>query len=361
MLFVKDITSKIEEKRGVTVTDNGHAEVKASPSLANGIHSDPISRGVGKPAQIPAAKSTPAWDEDWGPSKKTSAPSLSVDSSAQTKQPSADPFDFSTQTKQPTALSFDFSTQTKQPSLISQVTAATIPPAQPLPSLQSLAPSSGPQTSGSCVPVDIEWPPRSSSSSDFNAPLSVNKENGSGSLSSDGLDGIDPFADWPPKPSSATSISANEHRPNTNQNVSGFSSGNIGFGGSGNSLGQMKSNQMSWSNTSNLMGMNSTGSYLNQGNTALGFGNPIGGLSTGLSNPSSSSAGQSMMQPKSDFGSLSMTTNNAAHGPPRLAPPPSAAVGRGRGRNQGQSALSRASRPPNSNSSSGQQPILDLL
>jgi SCY1-like protein 2 len=361
MLFVKDITSKIEEKRGVTVTDNGHAEVKASPSLANGIHSDPISRGVGKPAQIPAAKSTPAWDEDWGPSKKTSAPSLSVDSSAQTKQPSADPFDFSTQTKQPTALSFDFSTQTKQPSLISQVTAATIPPAQPLPSLQSLAPSSGPQTSGSCVPVDIEWPPRSSSSSDFNAPLSVNKENDSGSLSSDGLDGIDPFADWPPKPSSATSISANEHRPNTNQNVSGFSSGNIGFGGSGNSLGQMKSNQMSWSNTSNLMGMNSTGSYLNQGNTALGFGNPIGGLSTGLSNPSSSSAGQSMMQPKSDFGSLSMTTNNAAHGPPRLAPPPSAAVGRGRGRNQGQSALSRASRPPNSNSSSGQQPILDLL
>jgi len=112
----------------------------------------------------------------------------------------------------------------------------------------------------------------------------------------------------------------------------------------------MKSNQMSWSNTSNLMSMNSTGSYLNQGYTALGFGNPIGGLSTGLSNSSSSSAGQSMMQPKSDFGSLSMTTNNAAHGPPRLAPPPSAAVGRGRGRNQGQSALSRASRP-----------ILDLL
>jgi len=361
MLFVKDITSKIEEKRGVTVTDNGRAEVKASPSLANGIHSDPMSGGVGQPAQIPAAKSTPAWDEDWGPSKKTSAPSLSVDSSAQTKQPSADPFDFSTQTKQPTALPFDFSTQTKQPSLVSQVTAATIPPAQPLPSLQSLAPSSGTQTSGSCVPVDIEWPPRSSSSSDLNAPLSVNKENDSGRLSSDGLDDIDPFADWPPKPSSATSISANGHRPSTNQNVSGFSSGNIGFSGSGNSLGQMKSNQMSWSNTSNLMGMNSTGSYLNQGNTGLGFGNPIGGLSTGLSNPSSSSAGQSMMQPKSDFGSLSMTTSNAAHGPPRLAPPPSAAVGRGRGRNQGQSALSRASRPPHSNSSSGQQPILDLL
>ncbi|OEL18249.1 SCY1-like protein 2 [Dichanthelium oligosanthes] len=359
MLFVKDITSKIEEKRGVTVTDNGHAEVKASPSLANGIHSDPMSGGVAQPAQIPAAKSTPAWDEDWGPTKKTSAPSISVGSSAQTK-PSADPFDFSTQTKQPTTLPFDFSTQTKQPSLVSQA-AATNPPGQPLQPQQSLAPSLGPQTSGSCVPVDIEWPPRRSSSSDFNAPLSVNKDNDSGRLSSDRLDDIDPFADWPPKASNTTSISATEHRLSTNQNISGFSSGNVGFGGSGNSLGQMKSNQMSWSNSSNLMGMNSTGSYLNQGNTALGFGNPIGGMNTGLSNPSSSSAGQSMMQPKSDFGSLSMSTNIAAHGPPRLAPPPSAAVGRGRGRNQGQSALSRASRPPHSNSSSGQQPVLDLL
>jgi len=354
MLFVKDITSKIEEKRGVTVTDNGNTEVKASPSLANGIHSEPMS------GQIPAAKSSPAWDEDWGP-KKTSVPSLSADSSAQTKQPSVDPFDFSTQTKQPTALPFDLSTRAKQPSLVSQVTAATIPPAQPQPSLQSLVPSSGPQTSGSCVPVDVEWPPRRTSSSDFNAPLSISKENDSGRLSSDGLDDIDPFADWPPKPSNVTSISATEHRPSINQNISGFSSGNIGFGGSRNSIGQTKSNQMSWSNTSNLMGMNSTGSYLNQGSAALGFGNSIGGLSTGLSNPSSSGTGLSMMQPKSDFGSLSMSANNAAHGPPRLAPPPSTSVGRGRGRNQGQSALSRASRPPHSNSSSGQQPILDLL
>lgn len=340
----------------MTVTDNGSTEVKASPSLANGIHPEPMS------GQIPAAKSSPAWDEDWGPTKKTGgpAPSLSVDSSAQTNA-SADPFDFSTHTKQSTTLPFDLSTRAKQPSLVSPVTAATIPPAQPQPSLQSLVPNSGPQTSGSCVPVDIEWPPRRSSSSDFNAPLSVNRENDSGRLSSDGLDGIDPFADWPPKPSNVTSIPATEHRPSTNQNISGFSSGNIGFGGSGNSIGQMKSNQMSWSNTSNLMGMNSTGSYLNQGSAALGFGNPIGALNTGLSNPSSSTTGQSMMQPKSDFGSLSMSANNAAHGPPRLAPPPATSVGRGRGRNQGQSALSRASRPPNSNSSSGQQPILDLL
>lgn len=330
----------------MTVTDNGSTEVKASPSLANGIHSEPMS------GQIPAAKSSSAWDEDWGPTKKTSAPSLSVDSSAQAKQPSTDPFDFGIHTKQSTTLSFDLSTQTKQPSIVSQATAATIPPAQPF--------SSGPQTSGSCVPVDIEWPPQRSSSSDYNAPLSVNKENDSARLSSDGLDDIDPFADWPPKPSSVTSISATEHRPSTNQNISGFSSGNIGFGGSGNSIGQMKSNQMNWSNTSSLMGMNSTGSYLNQGNTALGFGNPIGGLGTGLPNPSSTSTGQSMIQPKSDFGSLSMSGSNATHGPPRLAPPPSASVGRGRGRNQGQSALSRAQRP-HSSPSSGQQPILDLL
>jgi SCY1-like protein 2 len=340
----------------VTVTENGSTEVKASPSLTNGIHSAPTtSGGLGKPAQIPAAKGTSAWDEDWGSTKKTSAPSLSVDSSLQIKQPSVDPFDFSTQATQSTTLPFDFSTPSKQPSTVSQVPAATIPPAQPLPSLKSLAITSGSQNSDSCVPVDIEWPPQTNSLSDFNAP-SV--------LSSDGLDDIDPFVNWPPKPSSAAGISAMEFPSSTSQGFSGLSTGNIGLGGSSSSLGQMKSNQTSWStkpNTSNLMGLNSIGSYMNQGNSALGFGNPIGGLGTGLSYPSSSSAGQSMVQPKSDFGSLSLPSNSDSHGPPRHAPPPPAAVGRGRGRNQGQSALSQASRPPNSNSSSGQQPILDLL
>ncbi|KAF0899646.1 hypothetical protein E2562_020834 [Oryza meyeriana var. granulata] len=362
ILFVKDITSKIEEKRGVTVTDNGNTEVKVSPSLANGIHSEPLSGGVGQTGQIQAAKG-PAWDEDWGPTKKSSAPSESSDSNARMKQPS-DPFDFSTQTKQPSALPFDFSTQQPKPSsAISQVTPATISPAQPLPSLQSLAPSSGPQTSGSCVPVDIEWPPRKSTSSEFNAPLSFNKESKSGGLSSDGLDDIDPFANWPPKPSSGASISAPEHPSSTNQSISGLSAGNIGFSGNSSSLGQMKTNQVSWSmkpNNTNLMGMNSTGSYLNQGNSALGFGNPIGGLSTGFPNPVNSSGGQGIMQSKSDFGALPLSTSTT-QGPPRLAPPPSASVGRGRGRNQGQSALSRASRTPHSNVSSEQPPILDLL
>jgi SCY1-like protein 2 len=348
----------------VTVTENGSTEVKASPSLTNGIHSAPTtSGGLGKPAQIPSAKGTSAWDEDWGPTKKTSAPSLSVDSSLQIKQPSLHPFDFSTQTTQSTTLPFDFSTPSNQPSTVSQVPAVTIPPAQPLPSLKSLALTSGSQNSDSCVPVDIEWPPQTNSLSNFNAP-SVNKESDSRRLSSDGLDDIDPFANWPPKPSSATGISGMEFPSSTSQSFSGSNTGNIGLGGSSSSLGQMKSNQMSWSakpNTSNLMGLNSIGSYMNQGNSALGFGNPIGGLGTGLSYQSSSSAGQSMVQPKSDFGSLSLPSNSDSHGPPRLAPPPSAAVGRGRGRNQGQSALSRASRPPNSNSSSGQQPILDLL
>uniref|UniRef100_A0A0E0JL67 Protein kinase domain-containing protein n=1 Tax=Oryza punctata TaxID=4537 RepID=A0A0E0JL67_ORYPU len=314
ILFVKDITSKIEEKRGVTVTDNGNTEIQAAKS--------------------------PAWDEDWGPTKKASAPSQSSDSNARMKQPS-DPFDFSTQTKQPSALPFDFSTQQPKPSsAIPQVTPATISPAPSLPSLQSLAPSSGPQTSGSCVPVDIEWPPRKSTSSDFNAPLSVSEQSKSGGLSSDGLDDIDPFANWPPKASSGASISAVGHPSSTNQSISGLSTGNIGFSGNSGSLGQMKTNQVSWSakpNTTNLMGMNSTGNYLNQGNSALGFGNPIVGRSTG---PLSSSTTQ---------------------GPPRLAPPPSASVGRGRGRNQGQSALSRASRTPHSNVSSEQPPILDLL
>ncbi|XP_044976357.1 SCY1-like protein 2 [Hordeum vulgare subsp. vulgare] len=363
ILFVKDITSKIEEKRGVTVTDNGHTEVKVSPSISNGIHFKPTSGGMGQTGQMPAAKST-SWDEDWGPTKKTSAPTLSFDSSVQTKQPSKDPFDFSTQTNQPLTLPFDLSTQMKQPSTVTQVAASTIPSAQPLPSLQSLAPSSGHQTSGSCVPVDIEWPPRMSTSSDFNAPFSANKDSKSGELSNNGVDDVDPFADWPPKASSAASISAVERLPSTNQSISGLNTGNMGFGGSSTSLGQMKTNQVSWSakpNNTNIMGMNSTVSYLNQGNSSLGYGNPIGGPSAGLSNAASPIAGQSIRQPKSDFGSLSQLSSGT-QGPPRLAPPPSsAAVGRGRGRNQGQSGLSRASRTPNSNVSSEQPPFLDLL
>ncbi|KAI5000938.1 hypothetical protein ZWY2020_010897 [Hordeum vulgare] len=332
ILFVKDITSKIEEKRGVTVTDNGHTEVKVSPSISNGIHSKPTSGGMGQTGQMPAAKST-SWDEDWGPTKKTSAPTLSFDSSVQTKQPSKDPFDFSTQTNQPLTLPFDLSTQMKQPSTVTQVAASTIPSAQPLPSLQSLAPSSGHQTSGSCVPVDIEWPPRMSTSSDFNAPFSANKDSKSGELSNNGVDDVDPFADWPPKASSAASISAVERLPSTNQSISGLNTGNMGFGGSSTSLGQMKTNQVSWSakpNNTNIMGMNSTVSYLNQGNSSLGYGNPIGGPSAGLSNAASPIAGQSIRQPKSDFGSLSQLSSGT-QGPPRLAPPPSsAAVGRGR-------------------------------
>uniref|UniRef100_A0ACD5VIQ6 Uncharacterized protein n=1 Tax=Avena sativa TaxID=4498 RepID=A0ACD5VIQ6_AVESA len=306
---------------------------------------------------MPAPKST-SWDEDWGPSKKTSAPSLSFDSSAQTKQPSKDPFDFSTQTNQPSTLPFDLGTQTKQPSTVSQVSAAAIPSAQPLPTLQSLEPSSGPQNSGSCIPVDIEWPPRVSTSSDFNAPFSMNKDSKSGELSNDRLDDVDPFADWPPKTSTATSMSAAGRLPSINQSISGLNTGNIGFGGSSNTLGQMKTNQVSWSakpNHTNVMGMNSAVGYLNQGNSSVGFGNPLGEPSSGLSN-----AGQSMRQPQSDFGSLSQSSTGT-QGPPRLAPPPSAAVGRGRGKNQGQSALSRASRTPHSNVSSEQPPFLDLL
>ena len=364
LIYQRDICfySKIEEKRGVTVTDNGNAEVKVAPSMSNGTHSKPTSDGLGQTAQMPAAKST-SWDEDWGPAKKTSAPSLSFDSSSQTKEPSKDPFDFSIRTNQPSTLPFDLGTQTTQPLTVSQVAAATIPSAQPLPSLQSLAPSSGPQNSAACVPVDIEWPPRISASSDFNAPFSMNNDSKSGELSNDGLDGVDPFADWPPKPSTAASISAAGRLSSTNQNISGLNTGNTGFGGSSNTLGQMKTNQVSWSakpNHTSVMGMNSTAGYMNQGNSSMGYGNPIGGPSSGLSNPAISNAGQSMRQPQSGFGSLSQSSTGT-QGPPRLAPPPSAAVGRGRGKNQGQSALSRASRTPHSNASPEQPPFLDLL
>ncbi|XP_020591543.1 SCY1-like protein 2 [Phalaenopsis equestris] len=63
MLFVKDILRKIEEKRGVTLTEHGSSEARDSPSLSNELHSEPYQKQAGP---IQSAKKTTSWDEDWG-------------------------------------------------------------------------------------------------------------------------------------------------------------------------------------------------------------------------------------------------------------------------------------------------------
>ncbi|KAJ6693235.1 hypothetical protein OIU85_004039 [Salix viminalis] len=124
MLFVKDVLRMIEEKRGVTVTDSGIPE------------------------------STASWDEDWGPVSKGSAAAHRALASNSSPTPSIS-------ANQPVQSTF---LQSESP-----MTSAV----------------SSKQTAVSCLPVDIEWPPPTSSTSSLND--------------------IDPFADWPPRPSGTSS------------------------------------------------------------------------------------------------------------------------------------------------------------
>ncbi|KAJ6693236.1 hypothetical protein OIU85_004040, partial [Salix viminalis] len=154
----------IEEKRGVIVTDSGIPEVKSVNSLKVIVKSFTYVRmlcrcSVGISPSLKEQR-TASWDEDWGPVSKGSAAAhraLASNSS-------------------PTPISANQSIQ--------------------LTFLQSESPMtstvSSKQTTVSCLPVDIEWPPPTSSTSSLND--------------------IDPFADWPPRPcgtSSGSGVSNN--------------------------------------------------------------------------------------------------------------------------------------------------------
>ncbi|XP_038975484.1 SCY1-like protein 2 [Phoenix dactylifera] len=318
MLFVKDILRKIEEKRGVTVTDSGTPEVSAS-SLSNGLHSESLERSTGQ-----TAKSSPAWDEDWGPrTKKTATSSQSLESNIQSKQP--------------------------------------LPSSQPIlaiaPSLQSLTLTPTQQTPTACTPVDIEWPP-SNSSTGFSTQQVNEKQNSGGP---DGaFDDLDPFANWPPKPSNSASSLGSLTKSSHTHGISSNTS-SAGLWSNSNPLGQSKPYQgSSVSNTNNLsgLGLNSqTLGQLKQGNSGSSFGNSMSTLGMGSHN---SSVGQSAGKATGDLGSIFSSSNNGQP-MPKLAPPPTSAIGRGRGRNQGRSGLPKASRSGHSKVSSDQPPLLDLL
>lgn len=66
MKVIDKLTSfrKIEEKRGITVTDSGSPEVKFSAMPANEMKTEPLSKLTGPNS---STNSRPSWDEDWGP------------------------------------------------------------------------------------------------------------------------------------------------------------------------------------------------------------------------------------------------------------------------------------------------------
>lgn len=315
MLFVKDILRKIEEKRGVSVTEYGTPEVRVSPA-ANGIQSGPLKKGTGPVSS--SAKTSPAWDEDWGSISKGSGPPLQSSGSN---------------------LSSIQSKPVTQPEITTQ-------------SLSSMVSSaSSQQTTSSCPPVDIEWPPRASSGPTSHSLIN---EKQNSEASSTYFDEIDPFADWPPRPSNSvggmasTGVGVSSQNSVFNMN----SSSNINFPMSSSSIGMpnpLQGNSMLSTKNQN------SGGFMNGGFNPGSMGQSQGSLAFGA-------GGTNTFYPEkraTDINSIFSSSKNEQQTALRLAPPPSMAVGRGRGKgNQGASATSRTSR---TKTPAEQPPLLDLL
>ncbi|KAL2497530.1 Protein kinase family protein with ARM repeat domain [Abeliophyllum distichum] len=315
MFFVKDVLRKIEEKRGVTLTDSGISETRPSPA-ADG----PLPGLVNKPvATSSSTKRSPSWDEDWIPSRgaSTTLQSSNTKSNARPVIPS-----------QPVQAPSGYS----QSSLTSTVAPQQLP--------------------SSCPAVDIEWPPPSLTG--VTTQLGdTGKLNENKASSDSSFDDIDPFANWPPRPSGSTTLSgsstngmpapfANKY-PSSNNATStdGLSSWAFGTQNSVEPMGQNNGSSTS-STVGGFNAQNSLG-YLKQNHGASTLG--------------------SSTQKAADLGSI-FSSNKSEQTALRLAPPPTTAVGRGRGRgrgNQGQLGTNSSSRSSQGKSQPQQSPLLDLL
>lgn len=330
MLFVKDLLRKIEEKRGVTVTDSGIPEVKPSAAGA-GPHLGPAKKST--TTSTSTTKSSPAWDEEWIPAR---ASAISLQTSS-TNVSSAQP-----------AIAV-----ASQPI---QINPATLP--------SSVAAASSQPTSESYVSADLEWPPRSSVGVSPPIGDDAGKQIQNGNASSSAFDDVDPFANWPPRPtstvgsgsSSSFTVGQSTINPATNLSTSNL-----------NGINSQSYNNSSWAfitqngtqNAVEPLRQNQTRSTLNSGSLNSNL-NSQGSLEFVNSSQPNSAWGATAENP-TDIGSI-FSSNKGDHTALRLAPPPLTAVGRGRGRgrgNQGQSRANTSSRT--GNTSSGQPPLLDLL
>ncbi|CAI0556334.1 unnamed protein product [Linum tenue] len=329
MLFVKDVLRMIEEMRGVSVSDSGIPEAKTLP-FANGSQSQASSKSTGTVAS--AVKKSPSWDEDWGPVTKGSAPS---------KHPDTAPVPSISSNPSPAPTTMTSSGSQQKP-------------------LQSLSSMASQQPAVSCTPVDIEWPPRSSSSG-----VTPQQSDGWGqssmvaSSSAPALDDMDPFADWPPRPSSSTSNTLNNGKVGSLTPTYG------------SNFATITSNSSTQSNGSNSWAFNNKNS-VTMGRGAVNDGggsgmNPSHSLGVLKSNQGGSMVSSSNQRTRSSgdlesiFGSGRNNDNGALA--PKLAPPPLTAVGRGRGRGRGTAVGStmKSSSHANNKPQPGQPPLLDLL
>lgn len=301
---------KIEEKRGVTVTDSGIPEVKSSP-VPNGLQSQALDKTSGTVAS--ATRSNSSWDEDWGPITKGSTNShQSSISNSSTKTVSGN-----------------------QP--IQSV------PVQLQPSV--LAAISSPQATESCPAVDVEWPPRATTVMNSQSHEGEKQQPNAGVSSSSSFDEIDPFADWPPRCSGASSGSGTPSNGNMGAMTNNLSSGLMT--NTLNSMNFQTNGSNSWASSNHISALNT--SSLNSG--GLNNLNSIGFMKQTRSINSDKKS--------NDLGSI-FSSSKTEQTAPKLAPPPSNVVGRGRGRGRGRGVIS-TSRPSHVKPSLEQPPLLDLL
>lgn len=292
----------------------------------NGLQSQPLTKASGT---VASAKNSPAWDEDWGPTTRGAA-----NTSATGHQPSEN--NLST----PSILgdkSIQSAPRQSQPSLISAVSSQ--------------------QKSVSCPAVDIEWPPRSSSGVSAESG-NGDKQLNAGTSSPSNFDDLDPFANWPPRPSSTSNDSGTLNNGTMQTATNNYGSSSITS--TPNNLSYRADNSNSWSfsnqNSGELVRPNngsstSNASILNSGSlqNSIGFLKQNHGISASI--------GSYNNQKAADIGSIFSSGKNDQTAP-KLAPPPSTAVGRGRGRGRGGNSASRSS---HTKPISEQPPLLDLL
>ncbi|KAK2379455.1 kinase family with ARM repeat domain-containing protein [Trifolium repens] len=325
MLFVKNMLQKIEEKRGVAVTDSGIPEVRLS-SAVNGLQ---VEAPRTSNSTVAASTKSSSWDADWGP--KITGTANSVKNSINT------------------------SSQSVIGNPVGQVTS--------LQNNLSISGVSNQQTAKSCPSVDLEWPPRASSGVTSQFGDTERQTVPAGTSSTSNLEDDDPFADWPPRPSGSLS--------------GGY--GNSNNGSIGTAVNKMGHNSMT-SNSGNL-GLQSSNNWsvnsqnsvesigMNPRNSSSSIGNPnndfepqssLGFLKQSQAFPAPNAVSSSSYNnnvKSTDLGSI-FSSNKNEQIAPRLAPPPSTTVGRGRGRGRGATSTKQSS---HTKSSTDQPPLLDLL
>lgn len=317
---------KIEEKRGVTVSDSGVPEMKPT-TVSNGQLSQSSTRA--SDTVIPTIKSRPAWDEDWGPISKGHTPPQSSTSNI-----------------------------LSAPSVHGgqSITGNSVKTNSVVTSLSSN------QTVASCLPVNVEWPPRNSTAG---APRISDSgmQATSGASSTSNLDDVDPFADWPPRPSGSlggASLASNNGVIGPSMNKYGTSSSMS----TPNSLNFQTNSNASWTvnnkSTNEPMRQNHGSSTFNSSSLATGGLSSQSSIGFQKQNQGISSQHAYDADKKfTDLGSIfAPSKNENSIAAPRLAPPPSTAVGRGRGRGRGVSSTHRSTQ---NKSSTGQPPLMDLL